>query len=225
MGTRTLLKLVLRVLALPFVAFSRVAEAFDWWGIRRDIATCLDAVDGNVLRVPDLFIAALVMAEDHRNQVHCGVDPLAMIRALSVRARSGRIQGASTIEQQFVRVISRRYERSLLRKLREQALAIAVSRRRGKIQIAEAYLSVAFYGSRLRGASGLLEVCGVQIDAANPRVVFGAIARLKYPEPSHPAPQWKDKLQRRIQYIEARFQGATKALHPTAAGAIVSVRG
>ena len=117
MAARTLLKVTLVVLALPFMALSRVAEAFDWWGIRRDIAACLKAVDATFLRVPDLFIAALVRAEDRRNEVHCGVDPLAMIRALSVRVQSGTIQGASTIEQQFVRVISGRYERSLMRKL------------------------------------------------------------------------------------------------------------
>jgi penicillin-binding protein 1A len=149
-----------------------------------------------------------------------------MIRALSVRARSGRIQGASTIEQQFVRVISGRYERSFMRKIREQALAIAVSRRRAKSQIAEAYLSVAFYGSHLRGASGLLAACGVELDAASPRLIFGMIAKLKYPEPSQPGPQWEAKLQRRIRYIESRFQGAAnKALHPTAAVVTLSGRG
>ena len=90
-----------------------------------------------------------------------------MIRALSVRIRHGTIQGASTIEQQFVRVMSGRYERSVARKLREQALAIAISRRREKKQVAAAYLSVAFYGSARRGVSGLMTQCGPELEAAS----------------------------------------------------------
>jgi penicillin-binding protein 1A len=211
---------------VPFVALSRLAEVFDWWNVRRDIARCLNAIDTTALRVPDLFVSALVMAEDHRSELHCGVDPIAMIRALWVRVRSGRIQGASTIEQQFVRVISRRYERSFTRKVREQALAIAVSRRRAKVQIATAYLSIAYYGSQLRGAAGLLALCGRELDVASPRLVLGAIARLKYPEPSRPSASWEAKSKRRIQYIQSRLQeAANQALHQTAAGAIIGVRG
>lgn len=148
-------------------------------------------------------MTALVVAEDRRSEMHRGVDPIAMIRAFSVRIRIGRIQGASTIEQQFVRVISGRYERSITRKLREQALAIAVARRRTKDQIAAAYLSVAFYGSGRVGTAAMVNQCGAELDAASQRVVFGMIARLKYAEPLRATWQWHAKLLRRIEYIEA----------------------
>jgi len=206
MAAQIVLKVALWILSRPFTLLSSAAELLDCWEIRRDIGRCLDVIDATTLRAPPLFITALVSAEDHRHELHCGVDPLAMIRALVVRVRSGRIQGGSTIEQQFVRVACGRYERTLTRKLREQLLAIAVARRRSKRQIAESYLSVAFYGSCLQGTAGLLTVCGADLHTANQRHVFGVIARLKYPEPSQPTLQWETVLQRRIQYIERRFK-------------------
>ena len=73
-----------------------------------------------------------------------------------------------------------------------------------------------------------MAACGPELDAASPRLVLGMIARLKYPEPSQPVPQWEAKLQRRVRYIEVRLQRAakfSKVLHPTAAAVTVSSRG
>jgi penicillin-binding protein 1A len=120
-----------------------------------DIQHCLGAVDALNEKVPYSFVDVLISAEDHRSSLHLGVDPIAMIRAFLVRIFKGKIEGASTIEQQFVRTITGRFERTISRKVREQALAIAVSRRRSKYAIASAYLSVAFYGTGCVGLKGL----------------------------------------------------------------------
>lgn len=122
-------------------------EFFNFGEFWSDIERCLHVIDTSGDVIPQRFIEALIVAEDRRNAVHPGVDPIAMIRAVVARMKYNKIEGGSTIEQQFVRAVSGRQERSLQRKIREQALAIAVLRRRSKSQIAAAYLSVAFYGS------------------------------------------------------------------------------
>jgi penicillin-binding protein 1A len=172
--------------------------------IREDIKKCIKVVDSSINEVPIEFILTLVAAEDHRSALHKGIDPIAMVRAAYVRLRSGDVQGASTIEQQFVRVVTNRFERTARRKIREQILAIAVSRRRNKFQIAAAYLSIAFYGSECTGVKGLRSCCGHNLVTAQENDILGMISRLKYPEPLYPSVQWKNKLHWRIAYIKNR---------------------
>ena len=205
MATVTMLKIGYVFLSIPFIVFSRIVEKINLWGIRRDLDDCLRTVDYNLLQpIPLEFIKVLFVAEDRRNPVHFGVDPIGMIRALiSIVAGKG-IQGASTIEQQFVRVISGSYERTIRRKIREQALAIAVARRRSKLQIAVAYLSVAYYGHDLVGVRGLRNLCGPSLDKSPSQTIHKAIAYLKYPRPSSPSEIWKQKVRRRVEHIVRR---------------------
>ena len=206
MAKRKFLRVALTIASTPFVAFSRAAEAINLWDLKADIALCLQTVDHDVLRpMPRDFVQALVAAEDRRNALHLGVDPIGIVRAILARLTRKRVQGASTIEQQFVRVVSGSYERTIRRKIREQALAIAVSRRRSKTQIASAYLSVAYYGPGLVGTSGLRSLCGIDLEACQPHRIHEAIARLKYPEPPRPSMIWNRRLGRRAAYITCRL--------------------
>ncbi len=221
MATRTILVIFSTVLSVPFVIFSRIAEAIDLWGIRSDIAVCLRKADCRAIQcpIPKEFIQALVVAEDRRNAIHFGVDPIGMIRAALSLVTGNGIQGASTIEQQFVRVATNRYERTICRKIREQALAVAVSRRRRKTEISKAYLSLAFYGHGLTGVAGLTTLCGTTLKSCDPELIFRAIARLKYPQPPLPSDQWSGKLVRRASYISqglhsASWQPARCAVRP-----------
>ena len=195
------LKVLVALLSRPVVALAWAAETWNIWGIRSDIRRCLDSIDSARSAVPTAFLKCLVAAEDHRNAFHLGIDPIAMLRAIYVRLLLGHIQGASTIEQQFVRVISGRYEKTLARKVYEQMLAVAVSRRRSKHQIATAYLSVAFYGSARIGLAGLRTRLGNNLSLAKQNDIRGMIARLKYPEPLKPTSAWQQKIRRRIEYI------------------------
>jgi len=205
--------MVLTVASTPFITFSRMAEAVDLWNLKGDIALCLHVVDCNVVRpMPREFVQALVVAEDHRNALHLGVDPIGIVRAILARLTRKDVQGASTIEQQFVRVVSGSYERTIRRKVREQALAIAVSRRRSKTQIASAYLSVAYYGPGLIGTTGLRSLCGTDLHGCHAHRIHEAIARLKYPEPLRPSVAWSRKLARRAAYIACRLPAAKKPL-------------
>ncbi len=191
-------------LSVPFVLLARITEARNVWGIRFDIKRCVDVIDSTELILPVQFFTSLIAAEDHRNTIHRGVDPIAVFRAVCARVFTGHVQGASTIEQQFVRVISGRYERTIARKIYEQALAVAVSRRRSKSQIAIAYLSVAYYGSASIGAVGLRSQLGNDLHIATGNNIREMIARLKYPEPSQPSAIWQSKIYRRVKYIISR---------------------
>lgn len=192
------------VLSAPFVCISKGAEMWDAFNICSDIEKCLDTVDSQDSLLPQSFIVSLIAAEDHRNAIHPGVDPIGILRAIYVRLRVGDLQGASTIEQQFVRVVSGRYERTLSRKLYEQMLAVCVSRRRTKLQIASTYLSVAYYGSGVHGITGLRAKLGSDLSAVGMCSIREMIARLKYPEPLLLTVEWRRKLQARVAYIEHR---------------------
>ena len=207
MATRTFLTVLSTLLSVPFVVFSRIAEATNLLDLRSDIGVCLRLVDDLAWQfpVPNAFIQALVVAEDRRNALHFGVDPIGMIRAAISLVTGNGLQGASTIEQQFVRVATKRYERTIFRKIREQALAIAISRRRSKTELSRAYLCVAFYGHGLVGMSGLTTLCGPALESCSSQKTHQAIARLKYPQPLFPSHRWNRRLVRRATYISRRL--------------------
>src|SRR5690606_20512217 len=93
----------------------------------------------------------LVSAEDHRHRLHPGFDVIAIARAVWRRLSRGSCEGASTIEQQIVRVVTGRYERTYRRKLREIALAILVANSFPKAILPAIYLRIAYYGWRMNG--------------------------------------------------------------------------
>ena len=203
-------------MSLPAWLAARFAARHPSSGLQTDLSRCEAVVDEYGLRVPRPFIDALVVAEDHRNALHCGVDPIGVLRATAVRLLWGHIQGASTIEQQLVRVVTARYERTIVRKLREQALALLLSKTRTKNEIASAYLAVAFYGTTCVGLNGLKQICGRDLNNVDADRVLQAVAQLKYPRPENPTGKWRSAIKRRIDYLRARKEkDANKALNPT----------
>lgn len=204
MAKERVLTLLFRLLVMPVTAISEFSYFTNIRGFRRDVHTIVAAVDASASFIPIKFAAVLFVAEDHRSQLHPGVDPIALGRAVWVWLRWRRRQGASTVEQQFVRTILRMYAPTFLRKFREQLLAVAVSRRRSKTDIARAYLAVAYYGTKYRGTAGLKALCGSNLESARPEQIRGAVARLKYPEPRNPTVSWAAKHHRRIEYLVLR---------------------
>jgi penicillin-binding protein 1A len=100
--------------------------------------------------VPQAFIAI----EDHRFYQHDGVDIVGIAGALRDAVR-GNPRGASTITQQLVGNmhpdIIDRSDRSIGRKLREQAAAREMEKHYSKEQILEAYLNQIHFGRRWHG--------------------------------------------------------------------------
>lgn len=118
----------------------------------------LTSTDGRVILKSDQIDAdmkrAVVAIEDKRFYSHKGVDLRGVARALAKDiAAGGAVQGASTIEQQFVKVVSGNVNsRTYSAKIRETALAYHLSHKWSKDKILTEYLNAIYYGN---GAYGL----------------------------------------------------------------------
>ncbi|ADC62285.1 transglycosylase domain-containing protein [Allochromatium vinosum] len=216
MAAQPFLKCVIYALALPHIIISRVAELLKLESLEAERHRCLEIIDNHQFSIPIVFLDALITAEDHRNPLHPGIDPIGMIRAVIVFLHKGQIQGASTIEQQFVRVATGKVERTLLRKFREQLLALSLSRRRSKAAIASAYLSVAFFGSKCIGINGINRTFGSDLAKVKPEQALAFVSQLKYPRPLAPSPAWQAKISRRVRALTyPKLRAANKRLKAT----------
>lgn len=192
-------------MTIPLIQITKICVSFNLNNITNDLQACISIVEEQYHEVPSDFIPYLIAAEDHRFFQHYGVDPISIIRALSAFIRNKKIQGASTIEQQFVRVVTNRYERTLSRKIREQIIAIALSRVVGKELIARSYLAIAHYGALYQGKNGIQKLINHKLSYISPVNIICIVARLKYPEPLEYSEQWNYKFLSRIDYIKSRL--------------------
>lgn len=103
-------------------------------------------------RVDPLFVRMLKAYEDKRFDDHHGVDPKAMLRAVSQAFLNGGIvSGGSTLTMQAARLLKERPTRSLFAKFGQIVDALALERALSKEAILELYLLRAPYGSNIEG--------------------------------------------------------------------------
>ncbi len=101
--------------------------------------------------VSPLYLRMLLASEDRNFFSHPGVDFPALIRAAFTNVRSGRISsGGSTIAMQVAKRLTG-HERTYLNKLKEVVQAIYLTRKYGRRQILEWYLTLAPFGSNIEG--------------------------------------------------------------------------
>lgn len=130
------------------------------------------------------LVDLLIVAEDHRNRYHIGVDVIAIVRALYRRLTSSAREGASTIEQQLVRVITGDYRHSASRKLKEILLAVSIRMQYDRRILALIYLDMAYYGTLYQSLDAILDKYGLsRSDEIDLQTCASIVARLKYPEP------------------------------------------
>ena len=111
-----------------------------------------DRVSVPLEEMPQVFIDAVLAAEDRQFFSHSGIDPVGIARALYRDLRNeGVRQGGSTITQQYAKNAYLSSERTVLRKLKEAVLAIELERELSKEEILERYLNIVYFG---RGAYG-----------------------------------------------------------------------
>ena len=105
-------------------------------------------------QVPQPVINAVISVEDKRFYHSPGIDIRGIGRALLQDVvHGGAVQGASTIEQQFVKnVLQAQSRRTVFEKLREAALAFHLSHRWPKQKIITEYLNTIYFGN---GAYGI----------------------------------------------------------------------
>ncbi|WP_158268105.1 transglycosylase domain-containing protein [Limnohabitans sp. Jir61] len=122
---------------------------------------------------------ALIAGEDHRFLFHRGVDPIGIARA-TIRTLGGRLEGASTLEQQLVRSLLRDYRISFRRKAREALIATTLADRFSKAEILSAYLSVAHFGQGIYGIQDATLKIQTPTSIQNHACAY-LISHLKYP--------------------------------------------
>jgi penicillin-binding protein 1A len=97
--------------------------------------------------IPPSVRQAVIATEDQRFYEHPGVDLLGLARAIVTDIRAGaKVQGGSTITQQYVKQAFVGDESSVRRKVSEAILAYRVEQSYTKDQILEMYLNTIYFG-------------------------------------------------------------------------------
>jgi penicillin-binding protein 1A len=151
------------------------------------------------------LLELLVAGEDHRFWLHCGVDPIGLIRAFWRTTFCNRREGGSTIAMQLVRTITRQYEISAKRKLKEIYLATRLTLTFEKKEILKLYLYVAYFGWDMHGIKQTCKVLELDKQALTNYEAASIISRLKYPEPRFNNSQKLKAINFRANHIINRF--------------------
>lgn len=97
--------------------------------------------------LPDLFIRAVIAAEDSRFFTHNGLDIVAITRASLRNLRAMRIvQGGSTLTQQLAKNLFLKPEKTLSRKIQEAILALQIEQSYTKEEILTFYSNHTYMG-------------------------------------------------------------------------------
>jgi penicillin-binding protein 1A len=104
-------------------------------------------------QIPAIVKEAVIAIEDRRFQTSSGVDIRGIARAFIQDVQhKGSVQGASTIEQQFIKnALQAQSHRTIFEKLRETALAYQLSHKWSKEKIITAYLNTIYFGNGAYG--------------------------------------------------------------------------
>jgi penicillin-binding protein 1B len=100
--------------------------------------------------IPQHMVQAVMAIEDRRFYDHVGVDPIGIASALwdYLSGRRPYLRGGSTLTQQLIKNTFLTQERSPIRKLQDQFMALILERRLTKDQILELYLNDVWLGQR-----------------------------------------------------------------------------
>jgi penicillin-binding protein 1A len=106
-------------------------------------------------QIPPIVREAVISIEDKRFMTNSGIDLRSLARAaVADIVHGGAVQGASTIEQQFVKnaLPGAQERRTLVEKLREATLAFWLAHHWSKLKILTEYLNTIYFGN---GAYGI----------------------------------------------------------------------
>lgn len=103
-------------------------------------------------KIPPQLINAFVAAEDRNFFNHSGISWRGILRSIVVNVYHGRkVQGASTITQQLVKLLFFSSSKTFERKIKEQIYAILIERQFTKELILETYLNHVYFGCGIYG--------------------------------------------------------------------------
>lgn len=132
-------------------------------GSRRVIGTIFQGENrktASLDEMPPNLLNALVAKEDERFREHGGVDLWGIMRALWVDFQAGKkVEGASTITQQYVKNAYLTQDQTWSRKIKEALIAVEIERSTydNKDQILADYLNTVYFGSNAYGVQAAAE--------------------------------------------------------------------
>ena len=98
------------------------------------------------------FIASIIAIEDHRFYNHRGFDPIGILRAIKANMTNGdKSQGASTITQQYARLMFLTNEKTWSRKINEAFLTTRLEAHYDKDTILQGYINTVYFGHGVYG--------------------------------------------------------------------------
>lgn len=102
--------------------------------------------------LPDVFINALISAEDSKFFIHNGIDPARILASLAANIKERRIaQGASTLTQQLVKNLYLNNEKSVERKVKELLIAYDLEQNMSKEEIITEYVNKVYFDNTTIG--------------------------------------------------------------------------
>ena len=123
-------------------------------GGKRELGTFVDQNRDSIGydEIPKHVRDAAVAAEDRTFWSNRGIDPKGILRAAFSNASGNSTQGASTITQQYVKILYLTSERTFKRKFKEAFVSLKLQRQQTKQEILAGYLNTIYFG---RGAYGI----------------------------------------------------------------------
>ena len=126
------------------------AQLYETISARPGFTTC-DAI-------PQTYIDAVIAVEDSRFELHHGVDPVAIVRALWTDLRTRSLaEGGSTLTQQLAKNELFTQDKHLARKAAEMLAAFDLEKTYSKQQIFEMYANTIYFGSGYYGIAEAAE--------------------------------------------------------------------
>lgn len=138
--------------------------------------------------VSEDFLKSIVAIEDHRFYTHRGFDPIGILRAIKANITSGRkAEGASTISQQYARLLFLTNEKKWTRKIKEAYLTARLETHYDKDTILRGYINTVYFGHGVYGiknaAKYYFNKSPKELDANESTMLAGVINGPEYYSP------------------------------------------
>ncbi|NMD45832.1 MAG: transglycosylase domain-containing protein, partial [Propionibacterium sp.] len=186
-------------------------------------------------KIAPVMQKAQIAIEDHRFYEHGAMDLQGTMRALVSTVR-GNTQGASTLTQQYVKMVQisaamargdaegvqKAQENTIARKIQELRYAIALEKKFTKDQILEFYLNIAYYGDGSYGVeAAAMNFFGVHASKLNLQQAAMLAGMVRNPVGTNPRTSGLElvTLQRRNDVLDRMAQKDVAAITPQEAAA------
>lgn len=135
-------------IVMGFTGYSDYKEALEEESLSKKAETIRkDENFTSIEEMPQMYINAVIAAEDKRFYKHKGIDPISLGRAIINDIKAMKfVEGGSTITQQFAKNAYFNQKKEIMRKVSEAFMAIEIEKNYEKDEILEFYLNTSYFG-------------------------------------------------------------------------------